>query len=125
MSGVVQEAKPFGAFIDLGGGVVGLLPVTEVSQEQVKKIGTVLRDGDSVTAVVINVDTEKGRITFSTKHLEATPGERGVRQALPLAAWLCLRVTVQAGEAVVVHRNITVHQGVCQCKQQEVLLSAS
>lgn len=75
VSGVVQEAKPFGAFIDIGGGVVGLLPVTEVSQQQVKKIRDVLRDGDSVKAVVITVDNEKGRIAFSTKHLEPTPGE--------------------------------------------------
>lgn len=74
MSGVVQEVKRFGVFVELGGGVVGMLPVTQISQQYVRSISRVMREGDAVKAMVINVDTEKGRLALSTQHLEPTPG---------------------------------------------------
>ncbi len=110
VSGVVQESKRFGVFIELDGGVVGMLPVTQISQQYVRSIGSVLRDGDRVKAVVLNVDTEKGRIALSTKHLEPTPGEwLGCRG---LAVVLCAQVATLTGNA---WQESTQQRGVSVC----------
>ncbi len=79
MSGVVRGVTGFGAFLELEGGVVGLLHISQISKERVTDVGAVLRTGDRVRALVLNVDTEQGRISFSTKRLEPSPGKLGNR----------------------------------------------
>lgn len=72
---MVQTARHFGAFVEIGDGVVGLVSVNRISQEHVKSADRVLREGDTVRAVVTRVDAATGRVALSTKHLEPTPGE--------------------------------------------------
>ncbi|KXZ44376.1 hypothetical protein GPECTOR_68g347 [Gonium pectorale] len=75
LSGVVQSVKPYGAFIDIGNGVTGLLHISQVSHERVKKLDTVFANGDEVKVMVLKRDLERGRITLSTKKLEVKPGD--------------------------------------------------
>lgn len=74
ISGIVSNLRPFGAFIDFD-GVSGMLHVREISQKYVSDISNVFAIGDAVTAVVIDVDESRDRISLSTKLLELTPGE--------------------------------------------------
>lgn len=46
--GVVQSVKPYGAFIDLGNGVTGLLHVSQLSSTRVQSIDKVLAEGDKI-----------------------------------------------------------------------------
>ena len=65
--GVVKNIESYGAFIDLGEGVEGLLHISEVDHNRISKIEKVLKPGDTVKVQVINV--EKDHIGLSRKAL--------------------------------------------------------
>ena len=73
--GRVTGVKPFGAFVALPEGRVGMVHISEVSNEFVQDIAAVLHDGDTVKVQVINVAPD-GKIALSIKRLlpqEAAP----------------------------------------------------
>jgi small subunit ribosomal protein S1 len=72
VSGKVVSVRDFGAFVDLGAGVQGLLHVSEMSWSRVNA-ADVARVGDEVTVKVIRIDEEKGQIALSLKPLLADP----------------------------------------------------
>lgn len=74
ITGIVRGVKPYGAFIDMN-GVSGLLHVSQISHDHVSDIPSLFKDGDTVKAMIINQDKEKGRISLSTKTLEPEPGD--------------------------------------------------
>ena len=55
LEGRVTGVKPFGAFVALPEGKSGMVHISEVSNEYVQDINTVLHDGDAVKVQVINV----------------------------------------------------------------------
>lgn len=72
LTGRVVSVRDFGAFVDLGAGVQGLLHVSEMSWSRVNA-ADVVRVGDEVTVKVIRIDEEKGQIALSLKPLLADP----------------------------------------------------
>ena len=66
--GRVTGVKPFGAFVALPEGRVGMVHISEVSNEFVQDIAAVLHDGDTVKVQVINVAPD-GKIALSIKRL--------------------------------------------------------
>jgi len=74
VTGTVRSVKPYGAFVDIG-GVSGLLHISQISHDHVKDIEAVLTPGMEVKAFVMNQEKDKGRISLSTKVLEAEPGD--------------------------------------------------
>lgn len=70
--GIVKSLTPFGAFIDLG-GVDGLLHVSEISWGRVSHPSEVLHEGQEVTAKILRLDRQRGRISLSTKHVKENP----------------------------------------------------
>ena len=76
--GRVTGVKPFGAFVALPEGRVGMVHISEVSNEYVQDINTVLHDGDTVKVQVIQVAPD-GKIALSIKRTQPAP-ERGPRQ---------------------------------------------
>ena len=75
--GRVTGVKPFGAFVALPEGRVGMVHISEVSNEFVQDIAAVLHDGDTVKVQVINVAPD-GKIALSIKRTQPAP-ERGHR----------------------------------------------
>jgi len=73
VTGTVRGIKPYGAFIDIG-GVSGLLHISEISHEHIDTPHTVFNVNDEVKVMIIDLDAERGRISLSTKQLEAEPG---------------------------------------------------
>jgi 4-hydroxy-3-methylbut-2-enyl diphosphate reductase len=73
LEGTVSRLVDFGAFIDLGGGVDGLIHVSELSWKRVRKPSDILAIGDNVKATVIKFDPEKGKISLSLKDINANP----------------------------------------------------
>ena len=66
--GTVETLKDYGAFINLGKGVTGLLHVSQISQKRIKTPSEVLKEGETVRVKVIK--TADGRISLSMKVLD-------------------------------------------------------
>ena len=80
--GRVTGVKPFGAFVALPEGRVGMVHISEVSNEFVQDIAAVLHDGDTVKVQVINVAPD-GKIALSIKRLLPPPVREGRGPAGP------------------------------------------
>jgi ribosomal protein S1 len=73
MAGRVVSVRPFGAFIDLGGGVQGLLHVSEMGWSRVADVGQVVQPGESITVKVLRVDDANRQIALGLKQLSDDP----------------------------------------------------
>ena len=73
LTGRVASVREFGAFIDLGGGVQGLLHVSEVGWSRVSDSLQVVKPGDEITVKVLRVDADKQKISLGLKQLMADP----------------------------------------------------
>jgi small subunit ribosomal protein S1 len=60
-----------GAEIDLGDDIIGYLRASEISRDRVEDARNVLKEGDEVTAVVVNVDRKARNIQLSIKAKDA------------------------------------------------------
>ena len=69
LEGKVETIQPYGAFIDLGDGVSGLLHVSQISEKRIKTPEDVLKVGDTVKVKVIK--TEDRKISLSIRALQA------------------------------------------------------
>lgn len=67
LEGTVESLMPYGAFINLGDGLSGLVHISQISQKRIKKPSEVLAVGDKVKAKVLN--TNDGKISLSMKVL--------------------------------------------------------
>ena len=76
--GVVDSIKDYGAFIDLGDGMSGLVHISQISHERIKHPGVVLKEGQEVDVKVI--DIKDGKISLSIKALLENPEEPSVEE---------------------------------------------
>jgi small subunit ribosomal protein S1 len=67
VSGVVKSIDPKGAMIALDTEVEGYLRASEVSRDRVEDIRTHLKEGDRVSAMIINIDRKNRAINLSMK----------------------------------------------------------
>ena len=74
ISGIVTNLCDFGAFIDLG-GLEGLIHISELSWGRVGHPADILERGQEVTAYVLEVNQDAGRIALSLKRLHDDPWE--------------------------------------------------
>src|SRR5256714_2923815 len=70
VSGTVKSVDAKGAVISLGGDLEGYLRASEISRDRVEDARNHLKEGDSVTAMVINVDRKNRTINLSVKQKE-------------------------------------------------------
>jgi len=73
LPGRVVSVLAYGAFVDLGGGVQGLLHVSEMGWSRVGNPTDVVRPGDAITVKVLRVDDDSGKISLGLKQLQADP----------------------------------------------------
>ena len=88
MTGRVTSVREFGAFVDLGAGVQGLLHVSEMAWSRVSDPAEIVKAGEEITVKVLRVDEEKQKISLGLKQLSADPWSRApevykVGQRLP------------------------------------------
>jgi small subunit ribosomal protein S1 len=76
LTGRVASVREFGAFVDLGGGVQGLLHVSEMGWSRVSDASHVVKPGDEITVKVLRVDDDKQKISLGLKQLTADPWSR-------------------------------------------------
>ncbi|ANA80233.1 RNA binding S1 domain protein [Paenibacillus vortex V453] len=72
LEGKVTGITHFGAFVDLSGGVTGLVHISEIADNYVKDVNDHLKINDVVTVKVINVDKD-GKIGLSIKQAVDKP----------------------------------------------------
>lgn len=68
LEGVVENIKPYGAFVSLGSGLSGLLHISQISQKRISSPHAILKEGQHVKVKVLN--TKDNRISLSMKALE-------------------------------------------------------
>jgi small subunit ribosomal protein S1 len=73
LAGRVVSVQPYGAFVDLGGGVQGLLHVSEMGWSRVGNPADVVRPGESITVKILRVEDNGGKIALGLKQLQADP----------------------------------------------------
>lgn len=73
LPGRVVSVREFGAFVDLGAAVQGLLHVSEMSWARVSDPSQVLKVGDEITVKVLRADADTGKISLGLKQLTADP----------------------------------------------------
>lgn len=71
LEGVVTGITNFGAFVELPGGVTGLVHISEVADTYVKDVKDYLKEKEKIKVKVINVDA-KGKIGLSIKQANET-----------------------------------------------------
>ncbi|MCL1991217.1 MAG: polyribonucleotide nucleotidyltransferase [Defluviitaleaceae bacterium] len=71
-TGVVKRIESFGAFVEIFEGTEGLIHVTELRHEHVKKVEDVLKIGDTIQVKATEVD-HRGRVNLSAKALLEKP----------------------------------------------------
>ena len=70
ISGVITNLTDFGVFVELEEGIEGLVHVSEISKENVKSPKEHYTIGDTITAKVMNINSDERRIGLSIKRLE-------------------------------------------------------
>ncbi len=71
----ISRISKFGAFMDLEGGIQGLIHLSEISHGVVKDIRDHVKVGEEVTAKIINFEPTKKRIGLSLKALQEAPAK--------------------------------------------------
>jgi small subunit ribosomal protein S1 len=73
MSGRVTSVRDFGAFVDLGAGVQGLLHVSEMGWSRVADTSQVVKPGEEIIVKILRVDDDKQKIALGVKQLTDDP----------------------------------------------------
>ena len=67
--GIVKNIKPYGAFIEIGGGVVGLAHIEDLSIARIKSPFERLSIGQKIEVMVKSIDRKTGQVILSHKEL--------------------------------------------------------
>ena len=73
VTGKVVQLKEFGAFVELEPGLDGLVHISEVDNKRVTDIADEVTVGQTVNAKILDIDTERKRISLSIKKALETP----------------------------------------------------
>jgi small subunit ribosomal protein S1 len=73
MQGRVAGIAEFGAFVDLGAGVMGLVHVSELAHTRVTRVGDAVKVGDLLRVKVLKLDDKSQRISLSARLAQEDP----------------------------------------------------
>jgi ribosomal protein S1 len=73
VKGKVVRLETYGAFVDFGAERPGMVHVSEMAYGYVKTPGDIVKEGDEVEAMVLDVDRRKKQIRLSMKALAPVP----------------------------------------------------
>ncbi|MEE3054452.1 MAG: 30S ribosomal protein S1 [Planctomycetota bacterium] len=79
IEGIVRNLTNYGAFVELEDGIDGLLHVADMSwTKKVIHPNEIVQKGESVRAIVLNVDQDRKRIALGLKQLEEDPWDKEI-----------------------------------------------
>ncbi|GJQ29272.1 MAG: hypothetical protein HBSAPP03_11560 [Phycisphaerae bacterium] len=73
VSGRVTKILDFGAFVEIGPGVEGMVHISELDHRRVASVGDVLKPDEIVRAKVLKIDKDNRRVSLSIKALKPMP----------------------------------------------------
>lgn len=72
VTGIVKNIKPYGAFVEIGGGIVGLVHIEDLSVARIKTPYERLKIGQKINIMVKSIDKAEGRVILSYKETLGT-----------------------------------------------------
>lgn len=67
-SGVIEKIAPYGAFVNIGDGLSGLVHISQICGRRIKSPNEVVKEGQEVTVTII--DVKDGKVSLSMKAVE-------------------------------------------------------
>ncbi len=71
ITGVIKSITDFGVFIELEGGIDGLVHLSDISWDEDEEAVRALEKGQDVEAVILAIDSERERISLGIKQLQS------------------------------------------------------
>jgi ribosomal protein S1 len=94
VKGRVRNLTSYGAFVELGDGIDGLLHVSDMSwTKKFTHPSALLKKGDEIQAVVLVVDQERKRVSLGLKQLEDDPWQTTIPQRFQVGQTVKGKVT--------------------------------
>jgi small subunit ribosomal protein S1 len=79
VEGKIKTITDFGAFVGIEEGIDGLIHVSDLSwTRHIKHPSELLKKGQTVKSMVLNIDAQKERISLGLKQLDADPWDKGI-----------------------------------------------
>ena len=110
IDGTVARITPYGAFLQLEDGRLGLVHISEVDRNYVKDVHDHLREGDVVQAKVVAIK-EDGKIDLSIKALQDPAPPRARRGSDPEFEQMLKKFMRQSEERLVDYKRAVEHSG--------------
>ena len=102
LAGKVRNLTSFGAFVEIEVGIDGLIHISDMSwTKRVQHPSEVVKKGDAVDVVVLNVDAENKRISLGLKQAEEDPWLK-ISENLPVGTMIRGRIVRMMDKGVVV-----------------------
>jgi len=95
VTGRVAAVRDFGAFVELGGGVQGLLHVSEMAWDRVTSPSQVVEIGQDITVQVLRIGDANGQIALGLKQLQADPWSLVGHPGSPITAGASIKGRVE------------------------------
>jgi small subunit ribosomal protein S1 len=74
VKGKVMKVTDYGAFVEIEPGIDGLVHVSEMAEERVEKAQAVVKPGDEVEVIILDVEPTERRISLSMKAVNSADG---------------------------------------------------
>jgi len=85
-NGIVKNITDFGVFVDLG-GLDGLLHITDMSWGRIKHPSEMVKVGDNIDVMILDVDLDKERVSLGLKQRTSNPWQ-GIEDKFPIGSRL-------------------------------------
>jgi len=75
VSGTVTGLRQYGVFVELSGGLAGLLHISQISVDRIESLENLFTIGQKCKVMILDHDKTNNRVALSTKVLEPNPGD--------------------------------------------------
>ena len=72
VKGIVKNIRPYGAFVEIGGGIVGLIHIEDISVARIKSPFERFKIGQKINVVIKSIDKKTNRVILSYKEMFGT-----------------------------------------------------
>lgn len=69
VNGIVKNIRKYGAFVDIGGGIVGLLHIEDISISRIKSPEERFKVGQKIKVLIKSIDKNSNKVVLSHKEL--------------------------------------------------------
>ena len=70
VKGKITSITDFGGFLEVEKGIEGLIHISDISWKKIRHPSDVLKQGDEIEVVILNIDVEKQKLSLGIKQLE-------------------------------------------------------